>query len=299
LTGGWLGRRLLGELRRHRAAVLSMAITFAMIALLGGGDRIFARLVSSGALPAARPRAELLVYLRDDVGAAAGQALEQALVRVPGVLEVKSVGAAEALARMRQELGPRARLLDGADDGLLPASLEVSLAGGPGGDLGALGVRARQLGARLQALPGVLDVDVVEPRAGPSLGRWSTAVGWLRAGPLALTALGALGALAWMVVAGRARRRDEMKLLLALGFTRRAAFLPAVLSSVIAAVGGAALGLAALRLGWRLLGVMPAAAGGRFLSPAECAVGLGAALGLGALLGYVTVRRPDTVDAAI
>jgi cell division protein FtsX len=101
-----------------------------------------------------------------------------------------------------------------------------------------------------------------------------------------------------MLALGRARRRDETRLLLSLGFTRFSAFLPAALSGLLAAVAGATLGLGILRVGWSVSRrvAAPAPIDWRFLSPAECALGLAVALAVGALGGYFTARVSDPVD---
>jgi hypothetical protein len=294
--GGWLARRLLDETRRHRSLLAIFAVAFAALAFCAGGYRLSARLALGGGADArARlPAPVVIAYLRDDAGASAAEALARALAGIPGVREVRRVAPAEALARMRAGLGSRARLLDGAEDNLLPASLEVSLEEVAAGDLTS---RARQLGARLAQIDGVSDIDVVEPpRGGAGPGRPSAPIGALRPGLLALVLLAGGAASLGLVAAGRARRRDEARLLLSLGFTRAGAFIPAVLSGLGAAAAGAALGLAALRFGWRML---PAAriAGWSFLSAGECAIALAAALALGALAGYVTVHAPDPIDA--
>jgi cell division protein FtsX len=283
---------LLDDLRRHPGVAAAVAATFALGAVLFGAYRLLgAPAAMSMPAPAPRPRAVVLAYLRDDLAEPAARALERTLGGLPGVVEVKRVAPAEALGRMRQQLGAHARVLDGAEDGLLSPSIEVSLIGDAGGE-GDLGMRAAELARRLRPIEGVSDVDVVAPAAGFSTDASThVASGQIRRpGPmlwLALLALGAAAAtaaLAGVLALRRARRRAEIALMLALGFTRASAFFPAVSSVVVAALVGAALGLAALRVGWGL-------------SPRDCALALAAALGAGALAGYLTVRVPDPADA--
>src|SRR4051812_8213961 len=131
MGGGWrAGHRLVDEARRHRGLMAIFAAGFAVMTFTAGGYRLSARLALEGA--AADPQDQQLApvvvaYLRDDIDALASEALARALAGVPGVREVRRVAPAEALARMRAGLGPRARLLDGAEDNLLPVSLEMSM----------------------------------------------------------------------------------------------------------------------------------------------------------------------------
>jgi hypothetical protein len=266
----WLARLLLDDLRRHPGVAAAVAATFALGAVLFGAYRLLgAPAAMSMPAPAPRPRAVVLAYLRDDLAEPAARALERTLGGLPGVVEVKRVAPAEALGRMRQQLGAHARVLDGAEDGLLSPSIEVSLIGDAGGE-GDLGMPAA--GFSTDASTHVASGQIRRP--GPML--------WLAL--LALGAAAATAALAGVLALRRARRRAEIALMLALGFTRASAFFPAVSSVVVAALVGAALGLAALRVGWGL-------------SPRDCALALAAALGAGALAGYLTVRVPDPADA--
>jgi hypothetical protein len=305
-VGGWeplaqgacvLARRLAVDVQRHPVATAAVVLAFAGAALLSGAYRL--RAPAAAAPPAVRAHATVVAYLRDDVADAAGRALEGALGGVPGVDHVARVAPAEALARMRRQLGDHARVLDGAEDGLLPPSLEVSLSGAPGEDLR---VRADELARRLRAVDGVSAADVVTVSAGRDAGAASAArpVSWRdHARALGAPALGGAAlalVLAGLIVLRRARDRDEIRLMLSLGFTRASAFFPAVVSVGGAAAGGVALGLLALRLGPGVLGMDGGAAA--VLSLREQGVGLAVALALGALAGYLAARVPDPVDAA-
>jgi len=109
----------------------------------------------------------------------------------------------------------------------------------------------------------------------------------------ALGAIAAAGALVAALALRRARRSAEIGLMLALGFTRGAAFLPAIASVVVAALAGGALGLCALDAGWSALG---AGLAPPRPSPAEHALWLAAVLAAATLAGYLTVRAPDPSD---
>ena len=94
---------------------------------------------------------ELVAFLRDDLPRASRDALAGALGRLAGVAGVRLLGSDEALARMRAELGARASVLDGVEEGFLPATLEVSLR--PGVEGAADTATARPAPRRLTNAP--------------------------------------------------------------------------------------------------------------------------------------------------
>src|SRR5579883_2663308 len=73
---------------------------------------------------------QVTVYLEDGVSPAREKRIADAVVALPGVADVKLVDSHEAWLRLRKSLGDRAALLDGVEDGLLPASMEVSFKDG-------------------------------------------------------------------------------------------------------------------------------------------------------------------------
>jgi cell division protein FtsX len=290
VTPTWLGVRLLADLRRHRRVWLAVAGPFAAAVLLIGGWRLAGESARADGVGSRSP-VEVVAYLRDDLGAGDLGALESALGGMPGVETVRRVSAGEALRRMRAALGRHARLLDAAEDGLLPPSLEIAI--GSGGDAVA---RGHDLGERLRRLPGVIEVDELAPHFDARLAASTARVGTLRAALGVLVAALAGAALLSVIVRRPARRRDEIRLMVSLGFTRVAAFVPAIGADLVAALAGAGLGLGLLRLGWGLAArARPADL--PFLSPRACALALASALILGGLAGYVRARVPDPADA--
>jgi cell division protein FtsX len=290
VTPAWLGARLIADLRRHCRVWLAVVGAFAAAVLLVGGWR----LVAESSRPdgaGAGSRVEVIAFLRDDLGGGDLTTLEAALGGLPGVETVRRVGAGEALARMRVALGAHARLLDAADDGLLPASLEIAIA--PGAEAVA---RGHELAERLRRLAGVIEVDELEPRRDERRAALLTRVGTLRAVVSGLVAALAGAALVSVMVQRPARRRQEIRVLVSLGFTRAAAFLPAIGADLLAALAGAGLGLGLLRLGWRLA-VRARPTGLPFLSPRACALALASALVVGGVAGYLRARVPDPADA--
>ena len=299
MTLAWLLADLRGDWRRNRGAWLVAVAGFAAAVVLLAG----ARLISWPAPPpraAAAARVEVIAYLRDELSSEEITALTAVLAAVPGVEEIRRVGAAEALARMRGGLGRHARLLDGAEDGLLPRSLEVTMA-----SVADAAARARQLGERLRRLPDVIDVDELEPPAEPAAApRGGNPDRWRRALQVLLGA-GAVAGLLAALVPRLQRRRQQARVRLALGATPLAAFLPAVAADLLAALAGTGLGLAvvafALDGAWARAGFLSrlgaAARAAPLLSRWEAGAALALALLLAALAGYRRARVADPADA--
>ena len=301
MTSAWLGGRLLDELRRRWRGGLAILFASALgVGMLGGYGLRRGLTEDEGANADPGPArtgspGELIAYLHDDVEPSRIAELVAMLGAQPGVARVRGVTAGEALGHLRAALGTHARLLDAAEDGLLPASLELSFT--PGGEAAA---RSRELGGRLRQLPEVLDVDELAPRGepprSPARGPGSVAfAGARRTGRVIVVGLAVGASLIWLAWSMVARRRDQPRLLLSLCFTRVSAFLPAVIVDVTAAALGVAAGLGGLRLGWRL--VWHGRSPGRFLSPGECALVLAFVVASVALAGYARARVPDPADA--
>jgi len=99
---------------------------------------------------------QMTVYLEDGVTPARAQKVAAALGKLPGVIAVRTVDAHEAFTRLRRSLGARADLLDGVEEGFLPASIEVSLKPGV-----AEVLRAHPAFEKLRHTAGVEDVELM------------------------------------------------------------------------------------------------------------------------------------------
>jgi cell division transport system permease protein len=99
---------------------------------------------------------QMTVYLEDGVTPARAQKVAAALGMLPGVIAVRTVDAHEAFTRLRRSLGARADLLDGVEEGFLPASIEVSLKPGV-----AEVLRAHPAFEKLRHTAGVEDVELM------------------------------------------------------------------------------------------------------------------------------------------
>jgi cell division transport system permease protein len=304
MTPAWILRRTVLELRRQSGPLCALGIAFMLAALLLAGYRLARPAMPElrgGVAPATA--AQVIAYLREDLDQRAIQALRDVLAQLPGVERVKLVPPEEALARLRQQLGERGRVLDGAEDGLLPASLEVWLRRGAAEGAAASPAReqdpaalARQLAWRLQRVDGIVEVDAVQPRGDDRVAAWAGAFGRQTTVLLAATILGAVVVVLFGALAGRGRRRAEMQVLLALGFTRSALVLPAVLLGFGVALVGTAAGLVLAHVGWQLaVAALPAPPA--LLSIAEWVALLAGGAGLGAVTGLSAGHLPDLVDA--
>jgi cell division transport system permease protein len=230
------------QLRRAGAAGLAGFLVTALAALTAG-----ATLVGLDALgrrvAAWRAEIRIVAVIGEPTGRADGaRVLLPAARKLPGVATVRHVTTAEALADMRRFLGPAAEGLDRLAVNPLPARLEVTPAAG------ADGAALRALVDRLGQLPGVTEVQAaigwVEPAERLAAGlRWG---GLALAG---LLGLGALAALAAAVRLGRLRSADESAILRLAGATDGSLRAPLFLQAAVLSTLGAALGVAALRLG--------------------------------------------------
>jgi cell division transport system permease protein len=99
---------------------------------------------------------QLTVYLDDGVSAERVRQIAAALGKLPGVERVRTVDAHEAYTRLRRGLGPREDLLDGVEEGFLPASIEAELKPGV-----AEVMRAHPAFERLRHTAGVEEVELM------------------------------------------------------------------------------------------------------------------------------------------
>jgi hypothetical protein len=296
MTAAWVVRDLRSDFRRHGAAWLVVAGCFAAAVSLLAAARLVGRQAPPSA--AAAPRVQVIAYLRDELSPEEVAALTGALAALPGVEGVRRVGSGEALRRMRSALGRHARLLDGAEDGLLPDSLEVTVA--PAGDPAG---RAHQIGERLRRLPGISDLDELAPASDRGIGAEGIQADHWRRALQGLLGAGAAVALLAALILRPARRREEARVRVALGYTRLTAFLPALLGDLLAAAAGAGLAWAMIRgadrawVGAALLvqlGARPAAV--PLLSARDLVLICVLALVTAGLAGYHRVRVADPID---
>lgn len=277
------GLRLAGkDLRRHaRAAALAAGAFAAMAGALA--------LAAAGSESPAPPgsfaaTAQLVAFLRDDIPAAARDDLANALGQMPGVTAVRVLGSDEALVRLRSELGERAGVLDGVEEGFLPTSLEIALQPGRVGVGGA-----DALAWRLRRLDGISDVDVLRSEADHRLVAEQAHAHrlWLVCVVEAVVVF--VVGLGFAALALRRPRADAL-VLAGLGFTRTAIVTPACLAGAAAGVVGGLLALIVVHAVIR--GGLLSAVEARFFQPRFELYVLAALTALGAGLGWWGGRLP-------
>jgi cell division protein FtsX len=249
LRFGWALRLTTQGLRRHRRSFFVSAAAFALAAAALAACLGYAR----RAVPAAATTgtAQLVAFLDDALPETDRDELARALGQLAGVASVRVLSSDEALGRMRAELGARAAVLDGVEEGFLPTTLEISLRPGRQG-----AGRADELAWRLRRMGGISDVDVLRSEADHRLVEEQEASRRLRGVVLALGGLAALGALLLAAVVLRQRRADAF-VLAGLGFTPSAVHGPAFLAGAGAACLGAGAIVVLLRASLHLGGAFP------------------------------------------
>jgi cell division transport system permease protein len=156
---------------------------------------------------------QMTVYLEDGVTPARAQKVAAALGKLPGVTGVRSVTTHDAWLRLQRSLGGRAELLQGVEEGFLPASIEVSLKPGV-----AEVLRVHPAFEKLRHTAGVEEVELT--------GDWSSRLASLQnlLGSAGL-AVGALVLCAFLYIIGATirlgvhARKDEIEILKLVGAT--------------------------------------------------------------------------------
>jgi cell division protein FtsX len=227
---------------RRGGASAAATVLLAALAVLVAGGTLAGDLALGLSEAAWRAELRLVAVLRD--AGARPEAPDGIVARVralPGVVEVRYVGPAVALAELRRLLGPRGDGLDRLPSNPLPPRLEIT----PGATLSARDLRV--LGEALDQVPGVTEVQAafgwVEPLERLRRG--------LRLGGLALAALlgvAALGAAAGATTTARRAGAKETSILRLAGVPAFRLGAPLVLQAVVLATAGSVLGLGALLL---------------------------------------------------
>src|SRR5205823_1245249 len=183
---------------------------------------------------------EVIVYLEDGVAPARVRKIAEAVGKLPGVTGVRAIDGKEAYDRLRRSLGDRGALLDGIEETLLPASLEVSLKDGIAG--------AKRLEPELARLARAPGVDEVE-RMGDWVDRLLAVGRFLRLGGFVLALL--VGMACLYVVSSTIRlgvfaRREEIEILKLVGATDGFVKGPFLVEGAVQGMVGAGLALALL-----------------------------------------------------
>jgi cell division transport system permease protein len=227
----------------------------------------------------------MTVYLEDGLSPTRARQIADHVARIPEVERVEQVEPKQAWARLQKSLGDKGDLLDGVEESMLPASIEVTLRPG-------VAPLARTLPwyERLRHTAGVEDIELM----GDWVERVAAIERLLRAAGLALGLLVGLACL--YIVASTIRlavfaRRDEIEILKLVGATDGFVKAPFLVEGTMQGLAGAALALALVYAVFRstapwieqTLGAGLCASPLAFLRPLEVTVALlgGALLGLG------------------
>lgn len=273
-------------LRAARRAPLEQAVavgTIALALLLALGLRLVGANVARVASSWGRG-VHMTVYLEPDLPPGRADEIAAVLARFPEVQRVDQVSPGEAYSRLQRALGDRADLLDGIEEDLLPATLEVQLKEGVGQV-----ARMHPAFEKLKKLPGIEDVDAmgdwVERVA--ALERLVRGIGLLLG---LLVSAACLYIVASTIRLGVFARREEIEILQLVGATDGFVKAPFLVEGTMQGAAGAALALAALYALYRAtapwvehtLGGALSAGPIAFLAPLDvvCAVLIGALLGL-------------------
>jgi len=230
--------------KRQPAPLLALCGAFALLMMLMGSARLVSQ-ISDSVLPRLAENVHVIAYLQDDMTTDKAHALAEIVSRVPGVEQVRAVGSAEALNRLRAEsksMGGVSAFLSGVEEGFLPRSLEVKLKA-----TNSLSDRATVLAARLRKIPGIAEVDAMED----GLARLRSVLALCKGLGWSLFALALVAGVAVLVlplIQGRQRRQQELAVLTLLGET------PEGIRRPWAIAGGAA-ALLGTGLAWMLLWV--------------------------------------------
>jgi cell division transport system permease protein len=225
---------------------------------------------------------DVSIYFDQAATDADHEAASAAVAGDPAVVDRRFVSKEEAWQFLVDNLADDARLLDGLDASLLPASLELKL---------QASVDAEALATRTAVWRGLVGVSDVQHTPLPSAGTAGAveAVGWVAWG------LGVLALLVSLLIVGVAfrlaawSRREELEVLRLMGAAGPTFWGPIVLGGAIEGLVAATLAVGVLLAGYMAVGGMVdrTADTGSFV-PAFLAVGQALVLvGWGAVLGSV------------
>jgi len=225
---------------------------------------------------------QITAYLDGDLADDAQRELALRVSQLPGVAEVTTVSAEQALERFRSSVGSGVKLLEGLDENPLPASLEITLSP----EYRSAGGMAVVMDS-IETLAGVTDLNS---------GRdWVE--GYLRAISLVRTVglgLGIILALATLLIVantirlGIIARSDELEILSLVGASRSFIRIPFLLEGMLQGGAGGAIALAILFAIFEL--ALPGLQAGlqmivgtapRFLSTSEALLVVAGGAGLG------------------
>ena len=241
---GFLVEEALRDLRRAGRMAAS-AVLLVTLAVVATGAFWFLSVNLGSALAQWRARVRVIAYLTGE--APAPDALLARVQEIPGVASARYVSKADALASLRQTLGPEASVADQLTANPLPASLEVTPSAEASTPEGIRGLTA--------ALTGLAEVEEVAGGTAwvDRLAHWRRLLQALAVGVggvLAAAAVLTVTTATTLVLHARRHEIEIMRLVGAPEFTIR---LPLVLQGATQGFLGAVLALAILTVSYRVL----------------------------------------------
>ncbi len=245
-SGRALGRAASGLARRPGITVLVSGAIAAGLVVVGMAQ--LARINVDAATARWGAGVHMVVYLEDGIDADRTLRIQAALDQLPAVARTEVVPPERALDRLRESLGEHDDLVGGLEEGMLPASIEVSLRDGVR-DVAA----AAPVIERLERTRGIDQVEflggwvdrMVALRAALAQGAWILL--------LLVGALCALASAAALRLAAPARADEEAALLL-LGAPRMRIAMPRLVDGALKGLVGAGVAVVALWALWKVFG---------------------------------------------
>ncbi len=236
--------RAVSNLRRRPVRAALVTGTIAVSLFLVGAVYLAARNVES-ATGKWGHGVQMVVYLEEGVTDEHAQRIASVLTQVPAVEKVTEVSSKEAFERLQSSLGDHDELIAGVEEGMLPASLEVTLREG----LKEV-ARAHPLVERLRATAGVEEVEFLGDWVDKltSLNASLRYAGWFL---FALVGLVCVYTVTTTLRSSVRARKREMETLALLGASERFVRGPMILEGVLQGAAGAALAAAMLWLLFR------------------------------------------------
>jgi cell division transport system permease protein len=242
---GFLVEEAVRDLRRAGRLAAS-AVLLVALAMVAAGAFWFLSENLGTALAQWRDRVHVIVYLKAE--AADPDALLARVREVPGVASARYVGKADALALLRETLGPEASVAEHLSANPLPASLQIT----PSAE-GSTPEGARDLMAALSALPEADEVaggtDWVD-----RLAQWRRLLQALSVGAGAVLGVAAVLTVTTATTLVLHARRREIEIMRLVGAPEMVIRLPLVLQGGAQGFLGAAVALAILAVSHRFLG---------------------------------------------
>ncbi len=243
MVGFLVGEAMRDLVRAGWIAVSSVLLITLSLLMLGGFWMFSANLGS--AVARWREQVRIIVYLKDEVPPSRVEALVARIRARGGIARVQYVSKAEALRRLKRELGAHAAVADTLPVNPLPASLEVTPTA-----TAATPEATRVLVERLAALPEVDEVQggtaFVERLA--QLQRLLQLMGLGFGGLLAVAAILTVTTATTLVLHSR---REEIDIMRLVGASEAIIRVPLLLQGIGQGLLGAALALLALMVGYR------------------------------------------------